>query len=111
MGYLLETENDVYIDFEDMLLYDGERQLSIRYNPKISKFKTTLIESKIDTLGNRYPKFLKNGNVNYKDFSIEGLISYSMDDNNDFIINNTTEPYRNSTASNDIIKDTAAKEM
>jgi hypothetical protein len=29
----------VVADFEDMFLYDGERQLKIKFNPTVSSFK------------------------------------------------------------------------
>jgi hypothetical protein len=48
---LCNKEGVVYAEFEDMFLFDGERQLNIRYNPKVSSFKTTMLESKMDTLG------------------------------------------------------------
>ena len=70
----------LYADFEDMFLYDGERQLKIRFNPGVSSFKNDILESKQDTLGGRYPFIFRNGNVNYKEFPITGLISYLMDD-------------------------------
>ena len=70
----------VYSDFEDMFLYDGKRQLKIRYNPKVSSFKNVLLESKLDTIGNQFPFIFRNGNVKYKEFSLSGLISYQMDD-------------------------------
>ena len=76
--------NEVYADFEDCFLYDGERQLKIRYNPKISNFKTTILEQKIDTIGSKYPFFFRNGRVSYKEFPISGLISLLMDENNYF---------------------------
>jgi hypothetical protein len=69
------------VDFEDAFLFDGERQLRIRYNPKVGSFKSTILESKIDTLGGKYPFIFRNGNVNYKEFSISGLISMLMDTN------------------------------
>jgi len=31
-------------DFEDMYLYDGKRQLKIRFNPKVDSFKNTIPE-------------------------------------------------------------------
>lgn len=77
--------NEVYAEFEDAFLYDGKRQLKIKYNPKISSFKTTLLESKQDTIGSKYPFFFRNGNVNYKEFPISGLISYHSDEQNLFI--------------------------
>jgi hypothetical protein len=67
-------------DFEDMFLTDSTRQLKIRFNPKVSSYKPTLLESKVDTLGGKYPFIFRNGNVNYKEFPISGLLSYLMDE-------------------------------
>lgn len=72
--------NGVMSDFEDSFLYDGEKQLKIRFNPKVSSFKTNVLESKIDTIGATHPYILRNGNIYYKDFPISGLISHQMDD-------------------------------
>ena len=72
--------NGIMADFEDAFLYDGEKQLKIRFNPQVSSFKTNVLESKIDTIGSTHPYILRNGNVSYKDFPISGLISYQMDD-------------------------------
>lgn len=71
--------------FEDAFLYDGERQLKIRFNPKVSSFKSVLQENKKNTLGSKYPFFFRNGRVNYKEFPISGLISYLSDDNSYFM--------------------------
>ena len=75
----------VLSDFEDSFLYDGKRQLKIKYNPKVSSFKQTLQEAKTVTLGQQYPFILRNGKVNYKEFPISGLISYHMDEEHLFI--------------------------
>lgn len=77
--------NDVLGDFEDMFLWDGYRQLKIRFNPKVSSFKTNYMESKIDTIGSRYPFIFRNGVVDYKEFPVSGLISYLTDNNELFI--------------------------
>ena len=74
------VSNGVFADFEDAFLYDGEKQLKIRFNPKVSSFKTNVLESKVDTIGSTHPYILRNGNVSYKDFPISGLVSYQMDD-------------------------------
>lgn len=71
---------EIMASFEDMFLYDGERQLKVKYNPKISSFKDTILESKQNTLGNKYPFIFRNGVVRYKEFPVSGLISYWMDD-------------------------------
>lgn len=70
--------------YEDMFLYDGERQLRIRFNPQVSSFKADILMTKTDTIGNRYPHIFRNGIVNYKEFPINGLISYQMDPNEKF---------------------------
>lgn len=75
----------VTCNFEDAYLFDGKRQLRIRFNPKISSFKTVLQENKKTTLGAQYPFFFRSGNVKYKEFPISGLISYIMDENQFFL--------------------------
>ena len=75
----------IMMDFEDMYLSDGERQLRIRFNPKVSSFKNTILEAKMDTIGGKYPFFFRNGNVKYKEFPISGLISMLMDEHGDFM--------------------------
>lgn len=69
---------------DDIILSDRTRQLKIKYNPKISSFKTTILETKTDTIGGTYPVFFRNGNVSYKEFPISGLISINCDENYDF---------------------------
>ena len=91
----------IVADFEDAFLYDGERQLKIRYNPKVSKFTNTVLEAKQDTIGSKYPFIFRNGHVDYHEFSISGLISYLSDDEFLFIdkykLGIVDQPYRKST--------------
>lgn len=77
--------NELYVDFEDAFLFDGEKQLKIKYNPKMSSFKTNLLETKVNTIGAKHPFIFRNGHVNYKEFPISGLISYLMDEENLFM--------------------------
>lgn len=70
--------------FNDIFLIDGERQLKVEFNPKVSSFKNTLFESKTDTIGSKHPFFFRNSNVKYKEFPISGLISYHTDSDNRF---------------------------
>ena len=67
-------------DFEDAFLYDGERQLKLRYNTKMNKFSKVIQEAKQETIGSKYPFIFRNGNVDYHEFSIGGLISYTADE-------------------------------
>lgn len=79
------VSNSIYGDFEHAFLYDGSKQLKIKYNPKVSTFKNDILEQKIDTLGSKHPFIFRNGNVKYKEFSISGLISYLLDEEELFI--------------------------
>ena len=79
--------NEIIANFEHSFLYDGKRQLKIKYNPKVTSFKDTILEQKINTLGGKYPFFFRNGNVKYKEFPISGLISYLSDEEELFLTN------------------------
>lgn len=78
-------EKPVMANFEDAYLFDGERQLRLRFNPKVSSFKATVLESKTDTIGGRHPFIFRNGNVDYKEFPISGLISLIGDPSERFL--------------------------
>lgn len=76
-------EKPVICNFEDMFLVDKEKSLKLRFSPTMSSYKTFLQESKIETLGSKYPFFMRNGVINYKEMPIGGKISYLMD--NDYL--------------------------
>lgn len=100
--------NEIIANFEHSFLYDGKRQLKIKYNPKVSSFKDTVLEQKTNTLGGKYPFFFRNGNVKYKEFPISGLISYLSDEeelfltNDDLLLENLNELNREHTLKNEI---------
>ena len=75
----------VYADFEDAFLTDGERQLKLRFNPKVSSFKSNRLEAKLDTIGGKYPFIFRNGRADYKEFPISGLLSLVSDPNERFM--------------------------
>lgn len=75
----------IQADFEYAFLFDGKRQLKIKYNSKMNKFTNTRLEQKLDTIGGQYPFIFRNGHVNYHEFPITGLISYFMDEENSFM--------------------------
>ena len=97
-----EVQNGVITNFEDMYLYDGAgRQLKIKFNPSVTGFTEVVQETKIDTLGSKYPFFSRNGDSEYKQFQINGLISMLMDENALFfnVNQSTTGAYRANTPS------------
>lgn len=76
----------IQADFEDAFMSDiNGYQLKLKYNLKMSKFANTRLEAKQDTLGGQYPFIFRNGNVNYHEFQIQGLISYFMDEAHTFV--------------------------
>lgn len=83
-GKLLYNSVPTKIYFDDMYLSDGVRQLRIQFNPKVSSFKNTILETKVDTIGSQYPFFFRNGTVKYKEFPLSGLISLLMDPHDKF---------------------------
>jgi hypothetical protein len=92
---IYNIENRILADFEHMYLTDGERQLKIAFNPKVSSFKTTMLETKTDTISSQFPFFFRNGNVKYKEFPISGLLSLLSDENNLFTsLNSNFVSYR-----------------
>ena len=72
-------------DDENIYLVDKNKTLCVKFNPKISSFKTTIQETKTDTIGGKYPMFYRNGALGYKEFPINGLISYHMDETEMFM--------------------------
>lgn len=84
--YSQRIESDyITAEFEHMFLCDATRSLCIKFNPKVSSLKETILESKSDTIGGKYPFFFRNGETRYKEIPIQGLISYWMDDKEQFI--------------------------
>lgn len=80
------TDNAIWLDYEDISLFDmNNNVLKIKFDPKVSSFKNTILESKTDTIGSKYPFFFRNGGVNYKEIPISGLVSYHMDENQEFM--------------------------
>ena len=76
------------IELEDMFLTREGMQFKVKFNPNISSFKTTYIESKTDTIGSKYPFIRRNGRVQYKQFPISGLITAFCDEDNVFLSKN-----------------------
>lgn len=73
------------VQFEHMYLGDDKYQLKLAFNPQVSSFKETVLESKTDVIGGKYPFFFRNGNVRYKEIPISGLLSYFLDDEGYFL--------------------------
>ena len=86
-GYYTERDktDEIFAKFEHIYLFDGQRQLKIKYNPKINSMKVIKQESKTETIGSKYPYFFRNGKVSYKELPVGGLISYLSDEQELFL--------------------------
>lgn len=82
---IVKSPDIVYPNFYDMLLSRDGKQLAIRYKESISSLKPVVNRQKVDTLGGKYPKFVENAQMNYKQFSISGLIDAESDYNRKFL--------------------------
>ena len=74
---------------DDAFLTRADMQLRIRYNPKVTNFKRTLMENLTQTIGSQYPYIRRNGAVNYRQFSLSGLITGFCDDEGIFLSRET----------------------
>lgn len=78
--------SDIFMpEFYDAILSRGKQQFKIQYNYSISSFKPVVNRAKVDTLGGRFPKFAENAILNYKQFSISGMISSEADAHQKFL--------------------------
>lgn len=84
-GTTVQTPKPIMIVLDDIFLTQSDFQLRVRYNPSISSFKHTLSESITETIGSKYPFFKRNGQVNYRQFPISGLITHFCDDQGIFL--------------------------
>lgn len=74
------TEKPIINVFDDIFLNANGLQLKIKYNPQIGSFSRVISDSKVDTIGSKYPFFSRNGVMNYRSFPINGLISFLSDE-------------------------------
>lgn len=72
------------VDLEFFYLSAEGKQLKLKFDHNISSFKHQILESKVDTLGSKYPFIKRNGAVDYRTFQLSGKISHFMDDNHIF---------------------------
>lgn len=79
-GIITSSADAAMIVFDDMFLSADGQQIKIKFNPQISSYQTTVSETKVDTLGSKYPYIKRNGVTYYKQFPISGLISFMMDE-------------------------------
>ena len=86
------AKTPVMVIFDDMFLVGESKQLNIKFNPQISSFSQTVVDSSIQTIGSKYPFIRRNAHVNYKQFAISGLISALGDQEEYYTENSSWQP-------------------
>lgn len=82
-------EGPVLSVFDYAFLTGEGSQLCIKFNDNISGFKRNVADNIITTLGSKYPYISRNGNMDYRSFSLSGTIAYEMDAQNQFASRST----------------------
>ena len=77
-GVIIELKDPIMMDFEDIYISAEGLQLNVNLNPEISQYSHNVIESRNDTIGSKYPFIKRNGNVDYRVFSLSGIVSAFM---------------------------------
>jgi len=76
-------------EYSYLLGYDKDvkepRQLKLMFNQDMNSFAITVNDAQMTTLGGRYPYITRNGDTRYRQFPVNGLISFNMDENETFI--------------------------
>lgn len=76
---LLKMRNPVICTFDNIFLLDGDKQLKIKLNPQVNNYSHVVSQSLTQTIGSQYPFVRRNGNTDYRTFSLSGTISAFMD--------------------------------
>ena len=75
----LILDTPIIVLFEDMYMNSQDKELRLKFNSRVTSYKRAVTENKTETLGGRYPFVRRNSATNYKQFSINGLISFYTD--------------------------------
>lgn len=69
--------SETFCDFEDIHLEGNAiERYRVKHDGAISSFQYTVVESKTDTLGGKYPFIRRNGDTYYRQFPLSGLITH-----------------------------------
>lgn len=87
----VKFSDTIYPTFYDIILSRNNTQLAIRYNGQLTSMKPIVQRAKFDTLGSKYPRFAENAHMNYRQYSLSGLISAEGDFNRRFLSEKSEE--------------------
>ena len=92
-GVLNLMEGLTLREFEySFLIGANGRQLKLKYNNTMNSYTYNRSDGKQDPIGSKYPFISRNGAMNYRTFPVNGLISFTMDENH--LFTNEKELYK-----------------
>lgn len=81
---LVELNEPVIAVFDYVFLAADNKQLKLKFDGKVTSYRHAITQSKIDTIGSRFPYITRNADTNYRQLSLTGLISFMQDENKTF---------------------------
>lgn len=85
-GILNKIENPIMRNFNySFLLGEDNQQLKLQFDNDLNNFKINISEAKNTTIGGEFPLISRSSANRYITFSLGGLISFNMDENNLFL--------------------------
>ncbi len=83
-GSLFKSPKRAVIYDSAFLLGENGRQLNLKYDKVVASMKRNIKESRVETIGSKYPFVTRNANVDYREFPLTGLITHFMDESEEF---------------------------
>ena len=83
-GSLFRSVKRAVIYDSAYLLGENGKQLNLKFDTSVSSYKRNIKESRVETIGSKYPFITRNANVDYIEFPITGLITHFMDESKEF---------------------------
>lgn len=76
---IAEWEHAYLLEASESSSLNTIQQLKLKFDFQISSYKTNIGQSRIDTIGSKYPFIRRNGKMYYRSFPITGTITAIMD--------------------------------
>lgn len=83
-GSMYKSEKEIIIYDSAFLVGKDGKQLNLKYDTSVASLKRNIKESRVETIGGKYPFITRNANTDYKEFQLTGLITHFMDESEDF---------------------------
>lgn len=98
----IQIRQPIMIVFDDIFLIDRQQQLKVKFDPQVNNYSHVVSQTLTQTIGSKYPFIRRNGNTDYRTFSLNGTISYLMDLREDGMKASPSELYGMDQNKNDI---------